>query len=69
MEDAGDNTVDDENYFSLLDMFICTRSVGKLLTFDFKIMNVIHLLETFSYPFVRVLASRRTSSGWKMKSG
>ena len=69
MEDAGVNTVDDENYFSLLDMFICTRLVGKLLNFAFKIMNVIHLLETFSYPFARVLASRRTSSGWKIKSG
>ena len=61
MEDNQDNKDEDENYFSLLDMFVCTR--WDYYSKIFQTLNLIHLLETFSSPSARVLGSRRTSSG------
>ena len=46
MEDDRDNHVDDENYFSLLDMFICTR-LDKLMFVLKNIINIIHLRDIF----------------------
>ena len=68
MEDVPNDKVEDENYFSLLDMFICTRLDQYCLMFVLKIINMIHLSETFSFPSAKVLGSRRTSSGF-IKSG
>ena len=68
MEDVPDDKVEDENYFSLMDMFICTRLDQYCLMFVLKIINMIHLSETFSFPSAKVLGSRRTSSGL-IKSG
>ena len=46
MEDDLNNNLEDENYFSLLDMFICTRL--DILMFVFKkIINMIHLRDIF----------------------